>query len=240
MLLLPISTWWEVSVRSPNLKRNVTLEPVYILLVATSFLHLRHATSPLRMDSPSHFISHFFPTRLKLPVRIIIMIRTTILVAILTLTGICQNTEAFAPVRFPSSSLGLKSIRQTTAINGNTKFAPSLPPIKDISYGEESRKYRRTVYSHDDWRKHRNPDRFLYYIVSLLSSGVYKNVGREVAFTTIIAAFVCLWNGLVNGFTDLDGVKHAAILTSNLLPLLSLPLAPFTLSSPSLGLLLGK
>jgi hypothetical protein len=142
--------------------------------------------------------------------------------------------------------LGLKThelpstLRPTTAIYGNTKFAPSLPPIKDISYGEESRKYRRTVYSHDDWRKHRNPDRFLYYIVSFLSSGVYKNVGREVAFTTVIAALVCLWNGLVGGFTDFDGVKHAAILSSNLLPLLTLPLAPFTLSSPSLGLLLGK
>jgi hypothetical protein len=175
------------------------------------------------------------------------MMRTcSILIAVITLTGVCQTSEAFAPVRFPSSSFGLKthelpsSLRPTTAIYGNTKFAPSLPPIKDISYGEESRKYRRTVYSHDDWRKHRNPDRFLYYIVSFLSSGVYKNVGREVAFTTVIAALVCLWNGLVGGFTDFDGVKHAAILSSNLLPLLTLPLAPFTLSSPSLGLLLGK
>lgn len=173
------------------------------------------------------------------------MMKTNILVAFITLSAICQTVEAFAPVRLPSSALVFKSqtlpaLRQATAVNGNTKFAPSLPPIKDISYGEESRKYRRTVYTHDDWRKHRNPDRFLYYIVSFLSSGVYKNVGREVGFTTIIAAIVCLWNGLIGGFTDLDGVKHAAILSSNLLPLLSLPLAPFTLSSPSLGLLLGK
>jgi ion channel-forming bestrophin family protein len=173
------------------------------------------------------------------------MIRSNIFAVVVTLTAICQTGEAFAPARLPSSSLAqqsrnVPSVRQTTSINGNTKFAPSLPPIKDISYGEESRKYRRTVYSHDDWRKHRNPDRFLYYIVSFLSSGVYKNVGREVAFTTVIAAVVCLWNGLIGGFTDFDGVKHAAILSSNLLPLLSLPLAPFTLSSPSLGLLLGK
>lgn len=175
----------------------------------------------------------------------IIMVATTILAVFVTLAGLCSTTEAFVPVRLPSSvaSSGFTSVpvrQQITSINGNTKFAPSLPPIKDISYGEESRKYRRTVYSHDDWRKHRNPDRFLYYIVSFLSSGVYKNVGREVGFTTIIAAIVCLWNGLIGGFTDLDGVKHAAILSSNLLPLLTLPLAPFTLSSPSLGLLLGK
>ena len=172
------------------------------------------------------------------------MIAATNLLSILvTLAGILQTAEAFTPLRLPSAGLksqNVPTLRQTTSIAGNTKFAPSLPPIKDISYGEESRKYRRTVYTHDDWRKHRNPDRFLYYIVSFLSSGVYKNVGREVAFTTAIAAVVCLWNGLIGGFTDLDGVKHAAILSSSLLPLLSLPLAPFTLSSPSLGLLLGK
>ena len=164
------------------------------------------------------------------------MIRSSILAVVIALAGIFQTTEAFAPVKFPSSPLELKSHNvpaqlRSTAVHGNTKFAPSLPPIKDISYGEESRKYRRTVYSHDDWRKHRNPDRFLYYIVSFLSSGVYKNVGREVTFTTIIAAVVCLWNGLISGFTDFDGVKHAAIFSSSLLPLLSLPLAPVSARS---------
>jgi hypothetical protein len=161
--------------------------------------------------------------------------------------SITTTTEAFSPVvrlpaslLLPSQPVLQQNIRRTiTIIHGNTKFAPSMPPIKDISYGEESRKYRRTVYSHDDWKKHRNPDRFLYYIVSFFSSGVYKNVRREVGFTTAIAALVCVWNGLLGGFTDLDGVKHAAILTGQFLPLFSLPLAPFTLSSPSLGLLLG-
>jgi hypothetical protein len=114
-----------------------------------------------------------------------------------------------------------------------------LPPIKDISYGEESRKYRRTVYSHDDWRKHRSPDRFIYYLLSLGVSGVYKNIGREVLATTSIATIVCLYNALVTGYTDFEGVQHAALVTSQYLPKIGLPLAPFTLASPSLGLLLG-
>jgi predicted membrane chloride channel (bestrophin family) len=54
--------------------------------------------------------------------------------------------------------------------------------------------------------------------------------------TTSIAVFVVLTNLLVGGYQDFEGVKHAAVIPG--LPLLGLPLAPFTLASPSLGLLL--
>ena len=126
-----------------------------------------------------------------------------------------------------------------TSINGNTKLAPSLPTIKNISYGEESRKYRRTVYTHDDWRKHRSQGRFFYYIASIFNSGIYKNIGREVAATSGIAAFIILYNAITGGYTDFRGVKQAALVTSKWLPFLGLPMAPFTLSTPALGLLLG-
>jgi predicted membrane chloride channel (bestrophin family) len=134
------------------------------------------------------------------------------------------------------------SLSTTSRLLSSTKEIETpfrdLPPIKDISYGEESRKYRRTVYSHDDWRKHRSPDRFIYYLLSLGVSGVYKNIGREVLATTSIATIVCLYNALVTGYTDFEGVQHAALVTSQYLPKIGLPLAPFTLASPSLGLLL--
>ena len=69
---------------------------------------------------------------------------------------------------------------------------------------------------------------------------MYKNIGREVLATTSIATFVCLYNTLcVTGFTDFEGVQHAALVSSQFLPKIGLPLAPFTLASPSLGLLLG-
>jgi hypothetical protein len=105
--------------------------------------------------------------------------------------------------------------------NGNTKRPPLIPLPKNISYGEESRRYRRTVYSHDDWVKHRSQDRFLRNIISMLTSGMYKNIQNQVAFVTSIATLVVLWNAMAGGYT------------------LTLPMGPFTLSSASLGLLLG-
>lgn len=109
----------------------------------------------------------------------------------------------------------------------------------NLPSGEEQRKFRRTVYTHKDWKKHRSQDRFIYYIIAIFKSGVYKNLGREVAATTLIATFVFAYNILTSGYTDLVGVQQAALLTADWLPKLGLPLAAFTLTSPSLGLLLG-
>lgn len=132
----------------------------------------------------------------------------------------------------------------TTELNSETStgwdsFA-NARPIKDISYGEGSRKYRRTVYSHDDWKKHRSQDRFIYYLSAIFKSGVYKNLAREVIATTAIASFVWGWNILTGEYQDLAGATHAGLLASTGLQVIGLPLAPFTLASPSLGLLLGK
>lgn len=118
----------------------------------------------------------------------------------------------------------------------------ALVPDKEAKsmkyYGEESRKYRRTVYTHNDWVKHRSPDRFIRNIGSVFNSGVYMNIGKEVMTSVIIATLVCLYNALVSGYTDFDGVKHAGPLAGSIFASLSLPMSPFTLSSPSLGLLL--
>ena len=114
-----------------------------------------------------------------------------------------------------------------------------LRTLTDLPSGEGQRKFRRTVYSHDDWKKHRSQDRFIWYLQAIFSSGVYKNLGREVALTTAVAVFVCAYNALVGGYTNLEGVVQPALLQSQYLPKLGLPLASFTLTSPSLGLLLG-
>lgn len=122
----------------------------------------------------------------------------------------------------------------TTALN----MADASRPIRDISYGEESRKYRRTIYTHDDWVFHRSPDRFWRNLLAIANSGVYKNVQKEILATTGVATFVVLYNGLVGGFQDFSGNQMEALIQSPLLPVFGLPMAPFTLSSPSLGLLL--
>lgn len=132
------------------------------------------------------------------------------------------------------------SLKTATTPKNPTRLYESIARVPvDISYGEESRKYRRTVFSHDDWRRFRNPERFGYSLASMFQSGIYKGIGREVSATTLVAAFVVVFNAIVGGYTDFDGVQHPALISSSLLPMIGLPLAPFTLSSPSLGLLLG-
>ena len=111
--------------------------------------------------------------------------------------------------------------------------------ITDFPSGERQRKYRRTVYTHDDWKKHRSQDRFLIYLKAILTQGAYQNLAGEVTLTASVAVVVCLYNALVGGYDDLNGVAHAAVLQSQYLPQLGLPLSFFTLTSPSLGLLLG-
>ena len=148
------------------------------------------------------------------------------------------STDAFVA---PQQQQQKSSTRVNTELYGNTKTPPPLAEeVKAISYGEESRQYRRTVFTHDDWVKLRSPDRFVRNLISIPSSGVYKNLAKEVLATTLVATFVCVWNNAFGGYTDFQGVKHGALVASQASLLIGLPLTPFTLSSPSLGLLLGK
>ncbi|KAG7348962.1 bestrophin, RFP-TM, chloride channel [Nitzschia inconspicua] len=116
---------------------------------------------------------------------------------------------------------------------------PKLEKPKNIKYGEESRKFRRTVYTHDDWERHRSPDRFVRNLVSITSSGVYKNMAREAILVTLLTVFVMVYNGCVTGYQDISGAYHDPVWSSPWLPPLTLPLQVFTLTSPSLSLLLA-
>jgi ion channel-forming bestrophin family protein len=128
----------------------------------------------------------------------------------------------------------------TTTLFGNTQLPGQADDPITTVFGEDSRRYRRTVFSHDDWVRHRSPDRFWRNVQTFFSSGVYKNIGNEVAVVTAVATFIVIWNALLGGYTDFNGVQHEAVIQHAMLPKLGLPLTPFTLSSPSLGLLLGK
>lgn len=83
----------------------------------------------------------------------------------LTLVG---SVDAFVP----------QSVQTTTPSVETSSTALSAGPpdtaTKDIPYGETSRQFRRTVYTHDDWVKHRSPNRFVKNIFSLVNSGIYK------------------------------------------------------------------
>jgi putative membrane protein len=100
------------------------------------------------------------------------------------------------------------------------------PPEEEdrVHYGEASRKYRRTVFTHQDWIKHRSSDRLFRHLSSIFQSGIVRQLFEEISLVAAIATTVVIWNDII--------VPRYGM------PMLSLPSAPFTLSSPALGLLL--
>jgi putative membrane protein len=123
-----------------------------------------------------------------------------------------------------------------------TRLHAGRPTEQDLerfqSYGEASRKFRRSYFGHSDWLNARRDGRYLYNFRTLFSSGVARQLFKEVSTVAYIATFLVAWNALlVVGYDDFSGVHHDP-LASSVLPLLQLPSEPFTLSSPALGLLL--
>ena len=166
--------------------------------------------------------------------------RSAILVALAA--SQLNGAAAFAPKQSQLANVVSKTgSSSSTARDMKTVQPPSsiINESDKLSYGEESRKYRRTVYTHEEWVKHRSPNRFTRNLSSFGRSGIYKNLAKEVLATTGVAAAIVAWNLAFGDYLDFAGVSHPGPL-HEVLPILALPLAPFTLASPSLGLLLGK
>jgi len=109
-----------------------------------------------------------------------------------------------------------------------------------MPYSEASRRYRRTVYRHEDWLEHRSPTRLFRNLSGIFTSGVVRSLATEVGSVTAASVVVVAWNAFFGGYLDLAGVAQPSPLGADLPPdlLLRLPPLPFTLSSPALGLLL--
>jgi predicted membrane chloride channel (bestrophin family) len=103
-------------------------------------------------------------------------------------------------------------------------------------FQESQRPYRRTVFNGPDWPKLRSADRFERAMKTILDSGILRSRYKEVVFVGAVATFVVLYNALAVGYVDFDNVKQAALIPH--IPGISLPISIFTLTSPSLGLLL--
>ena len=106
-------------------------------------------------------------------------------------------------------------------------------------YGEESRRYRRTIYRHDDWLKHRSETRLLRNLKGLLTSGVVRSLIAEVALVALVAVLVIVWNGALFGYVDFSNISQIGLFGE--MPAFlqfRLPITIFTLSSPALALLL--
>ena len=164
-------------------------------------------------------------------------------VAFLAVIGAPSGTSAFVSGP-PSSPISIvarpppPSLSRSTSLYMGPPVDPSAPVTE--RYGEGSRKYRRTVYTHKEWVKHRSSDRFVRNIQTLFNSGIYKQVANEVTLTSSVAVFVCAWNLLVGGYQDFAGVMHDPVIRESWAMMIGLPLTPFTLLTPSLGLLLGE
>merc|ERR1719238_2503894 len=92
-------------------------------------------------------------------------------------------------------------------------------------FQETARPYRRDVFMHDDWVKHRSVTRGRKSVRTLFQSGVFRARYAEVVSSILIATFAVVWNNVL---------KRAFAF----LPALTLPLTIFTLTAPALGLLL--
>lgn len=105
-----------------------------------------------------------------------------------------------------------------------------------VPYGEKSRKYRRTVFRHQDWVEHRSSSsRIISNLQSMLFSGVVRQLRPQITIITISATFVVIWNTFMSYLLSQQLLSHEL---NFLLNPITLPSLPFTLSSPALGLLL--
>lgn len=153
------------------------------------------------------------------------------------------SASAFAPPPSANSKLATPAVQSTTALGPLSGMSPDeleivLEGLRN-SYGEQSRKYRRSFFSHDEWLKHRSADRFPGTLFKLVKSGVVRVLAPEVFFITMTATFVVVWNAFLSaGYVGFDSIQHDPIV-SHPLPLLAMPVTPFTFSSPALALLLG-
>ena len=86
--------------------------------------------------------------------------------------------------------------------------------------------------------EHRSSDRFYKNLITLTDSGIFRSLFREVATTTVVAGALVTWNCIFGDYQDFTGMVHDGPM-KGVLPILSMPLAPFTLVSPSIGLLLS-
>jgi len=154
---------------------------------------------------------------------------------------------AFTPLASSLKTFGAKRVESVVKRN---VLGPILEPLLDVdpqrddskdkqSYGEQSRLFRRTVFTPEDWIKHRSQLRFFQNLLTLFKSGIFSDVLNQVLFIGGIATFIEIWNCLaVAGYVDFQGIQHESLLHLPDYMLMTLPAQGFTWSVSALGLLL--
>jgi putative membrane protein len=150
---------------------------------------------------------------------IFVSLKALLLVASATITAV----SAFNTGR-GQGKIGAAAIRHSLPIRKPSLLCLTTGEQVPVRCGENSRKYRRTVFTHQDWIDHRSTDSLYLNLSSILTSGIVRQIVGEISVVAGIASAVVVWNGIL-------APEYG-------LPMFCLPTAPFTLSSPALGLLL--
>ena len=98
-----------------------------------------------------------------------------------------------------------------------TRMAKQLEEAK-----EESRKLRRTIFTSTDWKKHRSSHRYFKELFKMPRSMLLRGVAVQALGVAFTSACLVLYNSIV----------EKRIIPWRL-PLLTLPMQPFSLTSPS-------
>jgi len=156
-----------------------------------------------------------------------------------------SGAAAFSPIRSKSvprdvSRYAIPPEKRVSTLDKTP--SPEQVEVWLSQYGEESRKYRREVFTAADWVRTRRQERFTDNIKTTFQSGLIVQIAPELTFVGISTSFIVAWNLLfVDGWKDYAGALHPPLMTDVLpfgIPALQLPLAPFSLSVAALGLLL--
>ncbi|KAL7472318.1 hypothetical protein ACHAXS_012646 [Conticribra weissflogii] len=151
--------------------------------------------------------------------------------ALSLLAAVVAKSDAFVA---PKHTQLASPVTQSTALHMGPPIDPNAPITEKV--GEGTRKYRRTVFTHDDWVQFRSSDRFAKNLKTLFNSGIYRSVAKEITATVTVATVVCLWNAIAGGYQGLGGEMHDPIIPG--LMKIGLPMNTFTILNSSLGLLL--
>jgi len=128
------------------------------------------------------------------------------------------------PLSTISSSI-ISNINNHNIINDNDHH--NYDTSKHPDQKEDSRKLRRTVYTTNDWKRHRSSDRYFKELKNMHKSIVIRGLLKQSIWVALFSTFIVIYNLMI----QLKLVRIS-------LPLLSVPSQPFSLLSPSLGLLL--
>lgn len=164
------------------------------------------------------------------------LVRNKKLAAVAAVYLVVSTTYSFSPTTNLPRNNGLRTRGASTVLR-----IADLPDKHDdsgLSYGERSRPFRRDVFNYDLWVNHRSTDRFIGNLLDILKSSVVRQLFKDLVFISSVAAFVCVYNGLlVTGYDDFASVHHDALAQG--FPIMKMSGQFFALTSPALALLLG-